>query len=310
MVLKASSRGLGVEIKVIMRMLTIPTLLVASMGVPYVVSNSPEWAESWSHAANQSIDGRFQTSTSPYAAPANLTARMTASPSGPGSVLYPTAMPLGGTPGFSLADVFNLDVSKQWVYGSWPRKSTGLAEIDSYGVRVPLVTGTQLHDLAGSLTYFFGNDGRVKRISFHGRTGDTTQLVTLLTQRYGLQRQTTVVAGQQLFQIRRKGQVFSELRTKPASVLWASTPHDSFSVDLELQRADATKPLPSRHAVATAQPAPQQPPAQPPNSARSREAIPTAEAEQDPREKWRAFFPRSRVPKSQVNNLGKRDHLW
>ncbi len=281
----------------IARALTIPTLLVASIGGPYLVSNSPEWAESWSNAANRSLGPSGRTAAT---ASTNLTA-------GPGSLLYPTAMPLGGTPGFSLADVFNLDVSKEWVYRSWPRKSTGLADLDTYGVRVPLVTGTQLHDLAGSLTYFFGNDGRVQRISFHGRTGDTTQLVMLLTQRYGLQRQSTVVAGEQLFQVQRKGQIFSELWTKPASVLWSSTPHASFSVDLELQRANATKPLPPRQPMVVQQAPPAAPPTQ---QAKAHEAATTAKAEQDPKEKWRAFFPRSRVPKSQVNNLGKRDHLW
>ena len=239
-------------------------------------------------------------------------------PQGPGAALYPTETPLEGLPAFSLHEVFNLNVTKEWVYQRWARKSTALSELGLFGIRVPLVTGTQLHDLAGSLTYFFDHAGRVQRISFHGTTGDTTQLVMLVTQQFGLQPQSTPVPGEQLFQVRRQNQVFSELRSRPAPVLWASSPHDSFAVDLELQRPDATTPLPSRlpplssvQSTATQQQAVAAEAKQRAEQ-EAKHAAETAKKEKsvDPKEKWKAFFPRSRVPKPQVNSLDRRDQLW
>ncbi|HMP07303.1 MAG TPA: hypothetical protein PJ982_13200, partial [Lacipirellulaceae bacterium] len=130
---------------------------------------------------------------------------------GPGGNLFPASRPLEGAPSYSLTEVLRFDVTKEWVYQRWPRKSTGLAELDLYGVRVPLVTGTQLTDLAGSLTYFFDYAGRVQRISFRGRTGDTTQLIYLAAQRFGLTAQPALAAGEQLLEVRRGQDVISRV---------------------------------------------------------------------------------------------------
>jgi hypothetical protein len=211
---------------------------------------------------------------------------------------------------YSIAEVLRMDVSKEWVYQRWPRKSTALADLDLFGVRVPLVTGTQLYDLAGSLTYYFGGDGRVKKITFTGRTGDTTQLAAIAHQRFGLQAQPTPIAGEQLLQYRNGDDVLSELRTSPAPVLWASTPHESFAVELVLQDPATARPLQSPIMNMTAG-SPSVQPAQPATATPSQTAAtPPAAAPQappaaEPAEPlgWKAFFPRSRLPKAQVNNL-------
>ena len=129
-----------------------------------------------------------------------------------------------------------MDVSKEWVYARWARKSTGLADPTLFGVRVPLVTGTRTTDLAGSLSYYFDQHGLVQHISFRGHTGDTNQIVGLLLNRYGLRRQLTQRPGEQLYQLKHEGRVQGELRTRPASVLWSTSPHTSFVVELELAR--------------------------------------------------------------------------
>ncbi len=284
------------------RTLAVPTLLAASVAVPYVATNAPEWRTQWNAPANPATT----TAASPFpltAGGATLrpTATLAAPPAGPGATLYPTPAPLEGTPTHALAEVLRMDVTKEWVYQRWPRKSTALAELDLYGVRVPLVTGTQLYDIAGSLTYFFAADGRVQKISFRGRTGDTTQLVGLVTQRYGLQAQSTLAAGEQLFETRRGADVLSRLRTRPASVLWASSPHDSFSVELDLQDPASARPLPPELAPLPTVPAPA---AAPPAGSADAAAAKAAEAEKKPSEPtWKAFFPRRRVPKDQILNL-------
>jgi len=293
----------------------MPLLLGAAVGVPYVASNGPNIDQFLSSNAgpkssqvkpNDELRKQLQASE-PKRAPL---------PQGPGSTLYPTETPLEGMPALSLHEVFNLNVTKEWVYQRWARKSTALSELGLFGIRVPLVTGTQLHDLAGSLTYFFGNDGRVSRISFHGTTGDTSQLVMLAAQQYGLQQQSTPVANEQLFQIKKQNQVFSELRTRTSPVLWSSSPHDSFAVDFELQRPGVATPLPSRlpqlPIVKTPPPQQQKAAAQsvPTSSAKRVENSDNSSQTVDPAEKWKPFFPRSRVPNKQVDNLDRHRRMW
>lgn len=302
------------------RLLGVPVLLAAAVGVPYVASNginiddilpSKQGSQVVQPAREQDVLGKLPGAKT----------RPTLS-AGPGETLYPSGTPVEGMTVMSLSEVINFNVTKEWVYQNWSRKSTALSDLGLFGVRVPLVTGTQIHDLAGSLTYFFGNDGRVHRISFHGTTGDTTQVVMLAAQQYGLRPQGTAIAGEQLFQIRRENQVFSELRTRPAPVLWSSSPHDSFKVDLDLQHPGVKTPLPSRNLPLPAFKASPVPPqqqlasqAQTANTKRVVNAKPATakvkkQPEVDPRQKWEAFFPRSRVPKKQVPSLDRRDQIW
>lgn len=293
------------------RALRIPLLMAAAVGVPYVATNGPELGDLLDFSSAN------QAGSDPGGTAAGAHSQQPISPTqGPGSVLYPVETPLEGVKDVSLDEIFRLDVSKEWVYRRWSRKSTALSELGLYGIRVALVTGTELHDLAGSLTYFFGQDGRVQRISFRGRTGDTTQLVKLAVGRFGLQQQASAIVGEQLFQIRRGDQVFSELRTRPTSVLWASSPHDSFLVNFELQRGDATTPLRSQlellgPAAAKAAAAEQVNAAAQQNSPDQAASVEEKVADvKSGGQTWKAFFPRSRVPREQVESLDQRERLW
>jgi len=291
----------------ISRTLAVPTLLAASVAVPYVATNAPEWSQRLRGAAAAPVPPGGAE-----AAPANGPAKPATSAAilqGPNATLYPTVTPLEGVPSYSLADVLRMDVTKDWVYHRWARKSTALAELDLFGVRVPLVTGTQLHDLAGSLTYFFGIDGRVQRISFRGRTGDTTQLAALVHQRFGLQAQPTLIAGEQLLQARRGDDVISELRTRPAPVLWSSSPHDSFSVALELQDPATARPLRLEGLPAPAPPTAAATSAAAAAASQSPVVAAPKAVDAKPEPAWKAFFPRSRVPKAQIKSLDQ-DNLY
>lgn len=142
----------------------------------------------------------------------------------------------------SIQEVFRFDVSKEWVYQNWDRKSTGLGDPELFGIRVTLITGTKRTDLAGALTYLFDGKGQVQHISFRGRTADTTPLVQLLTQTYKFERMEAP-AGEQLYQVRSGTSVYSELRTRPESVLLEATPQGSFGVVLELGRPGSNRAL-------------------------------------------------------------------
>jgi hypothetical protein len=164
-------------------------------------------------------------------------------------LIYQSPAPLEGMPTYELVEVLRMDVTREWVYQRWARKSVGLGDPDLFGIRVPLVTGTRMHDLAGSLTYYFNRAGQVDRLAFRGRTGDTRQLVDLVTRHYGLQLQPTVVAGEQLYQLKEEENIVSELRIRPESVLWTTSPHDSFHLEMELNRPGSrrylTRPIPT-----------------------------------------------------------------
>ncbi|MCG8450100.1 MAG: hypothetical protein MI725_11050 [Pirellulales bacterium] len=287
------------------RVLGIPILLAAVVGVPYIATNGPNLGSLWEKTPTQVVEDGGGASRLPELPP-----ELTALPQRPGGSVYSTSTPLEGIHSLSLAEIFHFNLTKEWVYQRWARKSTALADLGLYGIRVPLVSGTQLHDLAGALTYYFDETGRVQRISFRGHTGDTSQLIMLLSRNYGLQRQNTAIAGEQLYQVRRGEQVFSELRTRPAPVLWANSPHDSFLVELEMQRPDVRTPLPVRLPVAQA---PSQPEVTKPQAIEQKtddEEKVSEDQEKEGQKKWKAFFPRSRVPKEQIESLEKRGRFW
>jgi hypothetical protein len=140
----------------------------------------------------------------------------------------------------------------------------------------------------------------------------------LLHQRFGLQAVTSPIAGQQLLQVRQGDDVISELRTQIAPVLWTSTPHESFTVEFEIQDPATAKPLkPQVASVSTP------PPAAPgtttaPGDAGAAKASKSAateasstdtaklepKAEADPKKsRWEALFPRSRATQGQIHQL-------
>ncbi|TWT89638.1 hypothetical protein Mal64_00150 [Pseudobythopirellula maris] len=222
-------------------MLLRPTAMIGVLGAavaaPYVITQSPETVEHfWPAAGAPAEVAPAPTHDAPTLDPATLAAPSIDMTAGPGEHIYRSAAPIEGSPHYRLVDVLRLDITREWVYQHWARKSTGLAELDLFGVRVPLVTGAGMTDLAGSLSYYFDNQGLLQKIRFHGRTADTTQLVGLFTQHYGLVRQASQLPGEQLYQRMSKKRVESELRSRPESVLWSTTPHESFVVDFELNR--------------------------------------------------------------------------
>lgn len=154
-----------------------------------------------------------------------------------GGAHQPAKIPVEGYAAQNLADVINFNATPQWIMMRWPRVTVGLAELDMQGYRVPLVTGTGYDDLAGSLTYYFDNEQRVKLIHFRGTTGDPRKLVGLVMQQYSFLPQPTGDPALQLYQVKWNGKPVSELRVQSASVLRADEPYSRFAVELALKRS-------------------------------------------------------------------------
>jgi hypothetical protein len=184
------------------------------------------------------------------AAPALQPAALASAPAklpapGPGSLLSSSAAPLEGAQIYSVEQVLRFDLTKDWVYRTWARKSTGPTDVGLFAVRVPLVTGTHVAALAGSLTYYFNSVGQIEHISFRGRTGDTTQLVNFLVRTYEFERAEAPI-GEQLYQVKRGRRVQSEMRTRPEPMVLTTSPHGSIAVELELARPGSRRVLPPR----------------------------------------------------------------
>jgi hypothetical protein len=222
---------------------TSAMVLAAAVGVPYAVDQSGVqlsqlWPNSTATAAADSQSAHHPEARlgQPVAPPIE-----TPSPSSPTAVIYQSPAPLEGIPTYRLIEVLRMDVTREWVYQRWARKSTGLTDPELFGIRVPLVTGTRMTDLAGSLTYYFNRAGQVDRLSFRGRTGDTRELVQLLSQHYELQPVHSVVAGEYLYQLKEDDRIVSELRIRSEPISWSTSPHDQFYLELELNRPGSNR---------------------------------------------------------------------
>jgi hypothetical protein len=136
------------------------------------------------------------------------------------------------------------DVTKDWVYRSWDRKTTAPTDLGLVAVRVPLVTGTQNASLAGSLTYYFNINDKIEHISFHGRTGNPSRLVHFLTSTYDMSP-AAAPPGDYLYQVADRGGIHSELRTREQSVTGAGAQRN-YAVALELARPGSKRYLPTQ----------------------------------------------------------------
>ena len=137
-------------------------------------------------------------------------------------------------------EVFRFDISTEWIMNRWQRVSTGLAQLQLQGYRVPLVTGTAKDDIAGSLTYYFNPSQQVQTITFNGTTGDATKLVRFLTKRYGFARRIANDPGLFVYEVPMPdGKTLSVLRVRTNGILKADQPFTRFKLALNLERPPA-----------------------------------------------------------------------
>jgi hypothetical protein len=238
--------------------LIIASLVGASIGVPYFASRS------------KSGDGATTTLTSPPAnvagaavpAPPLLGAPLT-TPAGAAPATTSTSQITATTRSPSAEEALRFNVTKDWVYRNFDRKSTGPTDVGLFAVRVPLVSGTQNSSLAGSLTYFFNTQDQVEHISFRGRTGDPSRLARFLMQTYQFQPLASQ-PGEQIYQVSDRGGVLSELRTRPEPIVSSAGSLGAHSVEMELARPGSQRYLPPRGPFIHV---PQSPGAVPPTSA-------------------------------------------
>jgi hypothetical protein len=133
--------------------------------------------------------------------------------------------------------VFDFQITPEWIVAHWPAVATGLAQLQLEGYRVPLVTGTAQHDLAGSLTYYFNAGQKLQQITFSGTTGDPRPLIGLLTTRYHLTRRLVNDPGLVVYEaVHANNQPASSLQIRLATVTQPNDLYRRYDVELSLQR--------------------------------------------------------------------------
>jgi hypothetical protein len=218
-------------------------VMLSAVVVPYAMSTGSEWWATIKAKVSQMTASAPEKSEGPeeFASVSSVShdtgVRATLAGHSLGGSQQPSKLPVEGYAAQNLGDVINFNATPQWIMMRWPRVTVGLAELDMQGYRVPLVTGTGYDDLAGSLTYYFDNDQRVKLIHFRGSTGDPRKIVGLVMQQYGFLPQPTGDPALQLYQVKWNGKPVSELRVQSASVLRSDEPYSRFAIELALKRS-------------------------------------------------------------------------
>jgi hypothetical protein len=138
-----------------------------------------------------------------------------------------------------LEEAIRFDLNPAWVTQRFARVSTVAGEANELGLRVILVSGTELSDVAGSLTYYFDPQQQVQRITLTGVTGDDSRLAALATQKFGMRPTETTDRG--LYYGGDVNVPTSSLRVKTLPVVTAEAPYARVQVDLDIRRGDVTK---------------------------------------------------------------------
>jgi hypothetical protein len=138
------------------------------------------------------------------------------------------------TPVANLEGILRFDISPRWILDNWPHVATTRADDELDGLRVPLITGTRPHDVAGSLTYYFDKQHVVQRIALDGIVGDERHLVSVVTRLFQLQPDPHVDA--RVFVSKWNGRPTSALWIHRLPVVSADSPYQKFEFALELNR--------------------------------------------------------------------------
>lgn len=141
---------------------------------------------------------------------------------------------IAGPAELRLDEIFRFDLTPRAITDRWNRVSTGLGDVRYQGYRIPLVTGTTARDLAGSLTYYFDSQQRLRRITFLGTTGAPDPVIEFLARQFGLTRYDTGNA--RVTSYRARYRYTGLLEITPAEVLDRDRSEKNFQLNLSIER--------------------------------------------------------------------------
>ena len=214
-------------------------LLGSALGTPYILFETEPGEQIRRAVAFEatSLEMTPPENTQPVnAPPERLMLESLQNPVLPPSVrlsgLDPLAPASDFQPPIDLREVLRFDIDPDFVYRRFARVSTVLSDLSLDGLRVPLVSGTQAYDVAGSLTYYFDINKTLRRIQMQGVTGDARGLIELMVQHYRLHAEPSL--GGQLLTTRWNNRVTSFMHVAPAPVVTSASPNARFAFYLEI----------------------------------------------------------------------------
>lgn len=217
------------ELAKVKKLLFVP-LIAGALGVPYaMVEGNFDAVTKWFQKSGSASGPQGSLGLYDPHDPTGATSALPPLPGVPASAARPT-----GPEVRELGEVIRFDISPRWVADNWSRVSTVTSELEMEGLRVPLVTGYQPGDLAGSLTYYFDKQHAVQRVTFHGTSGDERRLVQLLTTVYGFREQPALGGG--MYAVSWNGKPMSVLRVAYSPIVSATAPNAQRQITLEINR--------------------------------------------------------------------------
>jgi hypothetical protein len=218
-------------------------VLVASVVIPYVLLD-----KNLSQTAKTQLSRLMgKTDTADGADPlANLKLPWTEGASTAATSPTPAGAVAAVLP-ITLEEAFRFDITPQSVTSRWPRVSTVLGEPNQLGMRVAFASGTQPHDVAGSLTYYFDDHHQLQRITFYGLTGDEQRLLAYLVNVYHLK--TAPTTGVARYVAGPLDKPTSHVTVRHLPVVRADTAYARVEVAVDLTRGDAARVSQSNEAA-------------------------------------------------------------
>ncbi|HEV7283186.1 MAG TPA: DUF6690 family protein [Pirellulaceae bacterium] len=194
-------------------------------------------------ASTAALSGDLAGSTNPFQAQTyggidpSSTGSLVSSSGGPGmNAAYVTPMRPGDGP-MPFDQIVRFDLTPDLITQNWSRVTTTQSEHFLLGMRVAVVTGPEISDLAGSMTYYFDDQDQLQRISLQGFTGDASRLIAHCEQGYKLEKQASLDAG--MYVSLWNGMPTSVLHVARAPVIRADSPRTQYYVTLEINRPSA-----------------------------------------------------------------------
>ena len=139
----------------------------------------------------------------------------------------------------TLSDCLRFDVTIPWVIQHWPRVSSGLSDVRLQGYRVSLVTGGELTDVAGTLTYYFDAYQQAQRITLRGTTGNPSVLIAVASSRFHFARRLVNDPRWAIYEaVDADNRQVGSLRICLAPIIDANKPYTRYVVDLVANRTE------------------------------------------------------------------------
>ena len=130
--------------------------------------------------------------------------------------------------------ILDFDITPSAITNRWARVSFHVREDGFHSYRVPVVTGEEKDDLAGSLTYLFNENEQLQRIEFLGYTKNIDTLVRVMKHKFSMTRRPSPI--QALYVKSQNKLPVSALRVIHPDVVKTSANSTTYEIRFELNR--------------------------------------------------------------------------